>query len=96
MKKLMLWLGAVATLVVAAALFGPRAIAPPQRVQAVPFELTARAVIPGIPGARYFVGLDIEPFVRDVLAPRKRSSCSARSCSRRPRFRARSHRRWSP
>jgi len=38
----------------------------------VPWELTTRAIIPGIPGARYLVGVDIEPFVQDVLAARQR------------------------
>jgi predicted patatin/cPLA2 family phospholipase len=38
----------------------------------VPEELTQRAQIPGIPNARYFVGLDTEPFVRDVLLARQR------------------------
>jgi hypothetical protein len=44
----------------------------PARLPAVPQELTQRAQIPGIPNARYFVGLDTEPFVRDVLAARQR------------------------
>jgi predicted acylesterase/phospholipase RssA len=42
------------------------------RLPAVPEELTTRAEIPGMPGVRYWVGLDLEPFVRDVLAARER------------------------
>jgi len=72
MKKIMFFGGIVVALVVIGALFGPRAIEPPRRSPAVPENLTGRAVIPGIPGARYFVGLDLEPLVRDALAARQR------------------------
>ncbi len=44
----------------------------PDRLSAVPEELALKAVVPGIPGARYWVGEDIEPFVRDMLAARER------------------------
>lgn len=44
----------------------------PERLRAVPPNLTGRAVIPGIPGARYFPVLDLDPFVRDVVAAGKR------------------------
>ena len=44
----------------------------PSRLAAVPRGLTTRATIPGIPNARYWPGIDIEPFVRDVLAARRR------------------------
>ena len=44
----------------------------PLRLEAVPFELTARAVVPGIPNARYFVLSDVESLVRDALAARQR------------------------
>ncbi len=44
----------------------------PSRLPAVPERLTTRAEVPGIPGARYWVGVDIEPFVRDVLEARDR------------------------
>jgi predicted acylesterase/phospholipase RssA len=44
----------------------------PRRLPPVPDELTTLAVIPGISGARYLVGVDIEPFVRDVAAARQR------------------------
>src|SRR5688572_22867862 len=44
----------------------------PPRLQAVPVELTTRAVVPGIPNARYWVLADVEPLVRDALAARQR------------------------
>jgi hypothetical protein len=44
----------------------------PLRLEAVPFELTTRAVVPGIPNARYFVLSDVESLVRDALAARQR------------------------
>ena len=44
----------------------------PLRLEAVPFELTTRAVVPGIPNARYWVLSDVEPLVRDALAARQR------------------------
>jgi hypothetical protein len=64
-------------LVVVAVIGVPRAIRPPPRLlPAVPAELTARAVIPGIPGARYFVGIDLDPLVGDVTAARKREQAA--------------------
>lgn len=45
----------------------------PARLPAVPEELTTRAEIPGIPGARYWVlSGDLESFVLDVIAARER------------------------
>jgi len=44
----------------------------PRRLEAVPVELTTRAVVPGIPNARYWVLSDVEPLVRDALAARQR------------------------
>jgi len=44
----------------------------PSRLSAVPIELTTRAVVPGIPNARYWVLSNIEPLVRDALAARQR------------------------
>jgi hypothetical protein len=44
----------------------------PPRLEAVPLELTTRAVVPGIPNARYWVLSDVEPLVRDALAARQR------------------------
>jgi hypothetical protein len=49
-----------------------RVLRSPRRLPAVPMEMATRAVIPGIPGARYWVGVDIEAFARDVLAARQR------------------------
>ena len=46
----------------------------PRRLQPVPQELVPRAVIPGIPGARYLVGVDVEPLVKDVVAARRREA----------------------
>ena len=73
MKRIMFLGGVIVALIVIGALFGPRMIEPPRRTSpAVPENLTDRAVIPGIPGARYFVGLDLEPLVREALAARER------------------------
>jgi predicted acylesterase/phospholipase RssA len=72
MKKVMFWGGVIVALIVIGALFGPGMVEPPQRAAAVPENLTSRAVIPGIPGARYFVALDLEPLVREALAARQR------------------------
>ena len=49
-----------------------RALRHPHRLPRVPQELTTKATIPGIPGARYLVGMGIESFVRDVVAARQR------------------------
>ena len=38
-----------------------------ERVQAVPESQTNHAEIPGIPGVRYWVATDIEPYVRDTF-----------------------------
>jgi predicted acylesterase/phospholipase RssA len=71
-RKRTLWsVGAIA-LVVVGVLTIPRAIEPPLRRAAVPLDLTVRAEIPGIPGARYFVGLDLTGMVSDVVAARDR------------------------
>lgn len=52
------------------------AIRGPRRLPAVPAELTARAVVPGIEGARYLVGVDLEAFVRDMGAARQREQAT--------------------
>ena len=72
MRKLFYWGGAIAGTVGLGAFLFERAFRLPRRLAAVPWELTTRAVIPGIPGARYLVGVDIEPFVQDVVAARHR------------------------
>jgi predicted acylesterase/phospholipase RssA len=55
-----------------AVLVGQRTLKIPLRLEAVPIELTTRAVVPGIPNARYWVLSDVEPLVRDALAARQR------------------------
>jgi len=71
MRK-MLYLGGalIGTLSLGAFLF-ERRFRLPRRLAPVPWELTGRAVIPGIPGVRYLVGSDIEPLVQDVVAARQ-------------------------
>ncbi len=49
-----------------------RGLQAPPRLDAVPANLMTRARIPGIPNARYWVGYELEPFVKDVLAARER------------------------
>ena len=56
----------------AALLFLLQGCATPPRLAAVPAQDTARAEIPGIPNARYWVQTDIEPFVRDAIASGQR------------------------
>src|SRR5262244_3326048 len=71
MRKMLYWGGAlIGTLSLGAFLF-ERCFRLPRRLAPVPWELTGRAVIPGIPGARYLVGSDIEPLVQDVVAARQ-------------------------
>jgi hypothetical protein len=70
-KRTVLW-AILAIIVVALGVRALRLTRIPPRLPAVPAELTARAVIPGIPGARYFVGMEVEPFVKDVGAARER------------------------
>jgi predicted acylesterase/phospholipase RssA len=70
-RKIVRW-GIVLAVVAVLAALGLRALKAPARFPAVPPELTTRAEIPGIPGARYWVGTGLEPFVRDVLAARQR------------------------
>ena len=50
----------------------PYAFQPPRRLPPVPFDRTTSAVIPGIPGARYFVMQDLEPMIR-ALVPEYRT-----------------------
>ncbi|WP_166362844.1 patatin-like phospholipase family protein [Pseudomonas akapageensis] len=45
-----------------------------QRRDAVPPMLTEKAVIPGIPAARYWVDRDITPFIQDAILSNKRES----------------------
>jgi hypothetical protein len=72
MKKLLIIVGILVIVVGAIAIVVPQMLKLPERLSAVPEELTTRAEIPGIPNARYWVGIDTEPFTRDVLAARER------------------------
>jgi len=82
-KRFYFWGGLVIGLIVVAAIGVPRAIRPPPRLlPAVPAELTTRAVIPGIPGARYFVGIDLDPLVGDVVAARRREQLALEQSGR--------------
>jgi predicted patatin/cPLA2 family phospholipase len=71
-KKIAIWLAIIVAVVMVAGTVVSRALKPPDRLPAVPAELVTRASVPGIPGARYWVGVDIEPLIRDVVAARKR------------------------
>jgi predicted acylesterase/phospholipase RssA len=71
MKKLIVLLGAIGVIAVLVVV-AMQALEIPSRLPAVPEELTARAQFPGIPNARYFVAMETETFVRDVLAARER------------------------
>jgi hypothetical protein len=73
MTRRRLVIGAI--IVVALAVFAivtQQTLKVPPRLEAVPVELTTRAVVPGIPNARYWVLADVEPLVRDALAARQR------------------------
>jgi predicted patatin/cPLA2 family phospholipase len=67
-------LGVTAIGAVAAGIWAVRGLRGPSRGPAVPKEITTRAEVPGTPGARYWVGVDIEAFVRDVLEAREREA----------------------
>ena len=71
MKKLIIG-GVLVVLLAVLALVAKQALEIPERLEAVPLELTTRAVVPGIPNARYFVLSDVEQMVRDALAARQR------------------------
>src|SRR5262245_55876348 len=71
MRKMLYWGGAIAGAISVGAFLFERSFRLPRRLAPVPWELTGRAVIPGIPGVRYLVGSDIEPLVQDVVAARE-------------------------
>ena len=71
MKKLVIG-GILVAVLALVALFAQRSLELPQRFEAVPIELTTRAVVPGIPNARYFVLSDVDSLVRDALVARQR------------------------
>src|SRR5215469_15089742 len=66
------WGSSIGAIILFGGLSLARAFRLPRRLPPVPHELAARAVIPGMPGVRYMVGLDVEPLVRDVVAARQR------------------------
>src|SRR5215468_6139 len=74
MRKLLYWGGAIGAVSLLGAFGLKRSFRLPRRLPPVPEELTRQAVIPGIPGVRYLVGVDMEPFVRDVIAARQRET----------------------
>ena len=67
-------LGVAALGAVSVGVLVARGLRGPSRLPAVPEELTTRAEVPGIPRVRYWVGVDIERFVRDVLEAREREA----------------------
>ena len=72
MRKRILFWTLVVVILFALGIQAARLSRVPQRLLAVPSNLTTRAVIPGFPGARYFVGIELESFVREVVAAGKR------------------------
>ena len=73
MTKRKLVIGGVLVAALALVAFvAQQALKVPIRLDAVSFELTARAVVRGIPNARYFVLSDVESLVRNALAARQR------------------------
>src|SRR5215468_3133360 len=74
MRKLLYWGGAIGAVSLLGAFGLKRSFRLPRRLPPVPEELTRQAVIPGIPGVRYLVGVDMEPFVRDVITARQRET----------------------
>jgi len=71
MRRYLVWGLPIAVILVVGA-WVALALRFPPRLPAVPQELTTRAVVPGIPNARYWIGEDIQPFIRDVIAARQR------------------------
>lgn len=72
MRKALIWIGVAIIIVGGLAWYAKNSLEWPDRLQAVPMELTTRAQIPGIPNARYWVGVEIDTFARDVVAARER------------------------
>ena len=58
MLTMLYWGGGIVAGILLGAFLVKRALRPPRRLASVPWPLTTRAVIPGIPGARYLVGVD--------------------------------------
>src|SRR5262245_57443619 len=76
MSRQIVRLGLVLVVLAVLGVLGLYQLKPPARLPAVPPEFTTRAVIRGIPGARYFVTADLDPFVRDVVAARQREEAA--------------------
>lgn len=73
MGRRLLILGLILVLLALAGMvLEPMALRPIARLAPVPVDRTLQAVIPGIPDARYFVGIDIQPMIKDVVAARER------------------------
>jgi hypothetical protein len=72
MRKALIWIGVVIIIVGGLVWYAKNALELPARLEAVPMDLTTRAMIPGIPNARYWVGVEIDTFARDVVAARDR------------------------
>src|SRR5262245_4299691 len=72
MRKLVRWGAAVGAIALGGAYVVARTLRHPRRLPPVPRELVTQAVVPGIPGARYLVGLGLEPLIQDVVAARQR------------------------
>jgi predicted acylesterase/phospholipase RssA len=74
MERMTVALGVAALGAVSVGALVARSLRMPSRLPAVPDEFTTRAEVPGIPRARYWVGVDIDLFVRDVLEARERET----------------------
>jgi len=72
MRKALIWLAVVVLVLAGLGWYAKNALELPLRLEAVPMDLTTRAQIPGIPNARYWVGVEIDTFARDVVAARQR------------------------
>jgi len=72
MRKLLRWGAAVGAIALGGAYVVARTLRHPRRLPPVPRDLISHAVVPGIPGARYLVGLGLEPLIQDVVAARRR------------------------
>jgi len=74
--------GGLAIALVVAGLWVRQVLEVPPRLDAVPLELTTRAVVPGIPNARYWVLSNVEALVRDALAARQREEAALAQAGR--------------
>ena len=79
MRKLIVWVAILAVVIGGGVWYLKNVFELPSRLEAVPLELTTRAIVPGIPNARYWVGVEIDSFARDVVAARDREIAWRRS-----------------